>query len=111
MLREKYCNENGKLYSDVPTFRQFNYYFYKTVKQENLIISREGKGEFLRNYRAMLGNSIRDFCPSIGYGMFDSTVCDIFLINDKGELLGRPTLTACVDGYSSICMGCKVIRK
>ena len=28
-----------------------------------------------------------------------------FLINDKGELLGRPVLTACVDGYSSMCLG------
>ena len=105
MLNDRYCDEHGKLLSKVPTFRQFNYYFYKTVKQENLIISREGKGEFLRNYRVMLGNGIRDFCPSIGYGMFDSTVCDIFLVNDKGELLGRPTLTACVDGYSSLCLG------
>ena len=105
MLKERYCDEQGKLLSTVPTFRQFNYYFYKTVKQENLIISRNGKGDFMRNHRVMLGNGIRDFCPAIGYGMFDSTVCDIFLINDKGELLGRPTLTACVDGYSSICMG------
>lgn len=105
MLKERYCDEQGKLLSKVPSFRQFNYYFYKTVKQENLIISREGKGEFLRNHRVMLGNGIRDFCPSIGYGMFDSTVCDIFIINNKGELLGRPTLTACIDGYSSLCMG------
>ena len=94
MLKDRYCDEQGKLFLKVPSFRQFNYYFYKTVKQENLIISREGKGEFLRNYRVMLGNGIRDFCPSIGYGMFDSTVCDIFLVNDKGELLGRPNLTA-----------------
>ena len=53
----------------------------------------------------MLGNGIRDFCPTIGYGMFDSTICDIFLVNDKGELLGRPILTACVDGYTSMCLG------
>lgn len=105
MLKDRYCDKQGKLLSKVPSFRQFNYYFYKTVKQENLIISREGKGEFLRNHRVMLGNGIRDYCPSIGYGMFDSTVCDIFLVNEKGELLGRPTLTACIDGYSSLCMG------
>lgn len=105
MLKDKYCDEYGKLQAKFPSFRQFSYYFHKSVKQENLIISREGKGEFLRNHRIMLGGGIRDFCPTIGYGMFDSTVCDIFIINDKGELLGRPTLTACVDGYSSLCMG------
>ena len=104
LLKDRYCDEQGKLLPQFPSFRQFNYYFHKAVKRENLMISREGKGEFLRNHRVMLGN-VRDFCPSIGMGMFDSTVCDIFLVNDKGELLGRPTLTACVDGYTSLCMG------
>lgn len=105
MLKDKYCDMNGNLLSDIPTFRQFNYYFYKTLKVENKIISRMGKGKFMRDYRILLGNSVRDFCKSIGYGMFDSTICDIFLVNDKGDLLGRPILTACVDAYSHICMG------
>lgn len=104
MIKDKYCDEQGGFLLKIPSFRQFNYYFHKTVKQENLIIAREGKGAFLRNHRVMLGN-VRDFCPSIGIGLLDSTVCDIFLVNDKGELLGRPTLTACVDGYTSLCMG------
>ena len=105
MIKDKYCDDNGKILSTKPSFRQFSYYYYKTVTQENLIISREGKGNFLRNHRVMLGSGIRDFCPTIGYGMFDSTICDIFLVNDKGELLGRPILTACVDGYTSMCLG------
>lgn len=104
MIKDKYCDAQGRLLPKIPSFRQFNYYFHKTVKQENLIISREGKGAFLRNHRVMLGNA-RDYCSSIGIGLFDSTVCDIFLVNDKGALLGRPTLTACVDGYTSLCMG------
>lgn len=105
MLKDKYCDGAGNLLPEVPSFRQFNYFFYKTVKQQNLIISREGKGKFMRDHRVMLGNGIRDFCPAIGHGMLDSTICDIFLINDKGELMGRPVMTACVDGYSSLCMG------
>lgn len=105
MLKDKYCDENGILLPSVPSFRKFSYFFQKTMSKENLIISRDGKGDFLRNHRAMLGNGIRDFCPTLGYGLFDSTICDIFLVNDKGELLGRPILTACVDGYTSLCLG------
>lgn len=105
MLKDKYCDDRGMILPDIPSFRQFSYFFHKTMNKENLIISREGKGSFLRNHRVMLGNGIRDFCPAVGYGMFDSTICDIFLVNDKGELLGRPVLTACVDGYSSMCLG------
>lgn len=105
MLKDKYCDENGKLLNEVPSLRRFRFYFDKTVKKENLIISRNGKGEYMRNHRVLLGDGVREFCPAIGYGMMDSTICDIFLVNDKGELLGRPVMTACVDAYSSMCLG------
>lgn len=105
MLKDKYCDEFGNLVQDFPTYRQYRYFYKKTNTIEKEIISREGKGEFMRNHRALLGNGIRDFCPSIGYGMLDSTVLDVYLINEKGEVLGRPIMTACIDGYSSMCLG------
>lgn len=105
MLKDKYCDENGNLLDNVPSLRRFRFYFNKTVNKENLIISRQGKGEYMRNHRVLLGDGVREFCPVIGYGMMDSTICDIFLVNDKGELLGRPVMTACVDAYSSMCLG------
>ena len=37
--------------------------------------------------------------------MLDSTICDIYLVNDAREVVGRPILTACVDGYSGMCLG------
>lgn len=37
--------------------------------------------------------------------MLDSTICDIYLVNDGGNLVGRPILTACVDAYSGLCCG------
>ena len=37
--------------------------------------------------------------------MLDSTVCDIYLVNNIGELVGRPLLTACIDAFSGLCMG------
>ena len=37
--------------------------------------------------------------------MLDATVCDIYLVNDAGNIIGRPILTACIDAYSSLCCG------
>ena len=37
--------------------------------------------------------------------MLDSTICDIYLVDEVGDLLGRPILTACVDAYSQMCCG------
>lgn len=53
----------------------------------------------------MLGDGIQEFAPSIGTGMLDSTICDIYLVNEAGSLVGRPILTACVDAYSGLCCG------
>ena len=41
----------------------------------------------------------------MGVGMLDATVCDIYLVNDAGELIGRPILTACIDAFSGLCCG------
>ena len=41
----------------------------------------------------------------MGKGMLDSTICDIYLVNEAGSLVGRPILTACVDAYSGLCCG------
>lgn len=37
--------------------------------------------------------------------MLDATVCDIYLVNETGDLVGRPILTACVDAYGGLSCG------
>lgn len=105
LIKEKYMNFKGNILQNCPQFHKFRYFYYKNRSESNFIISRLGRGEYDRNFRPLLGEGIREFCPAVGYGLLDSTTCDIFLVDDSGKLIGRPILTACVDGYSSICMG------
>lgn len=37
--------------------------------------------------------------------MLDATICDIYLVDDAGNLVGRPVFTTCIDAYSSLCCG------
>ena len=37
--------------------------------------------------------------------MVDATPCDIYLVNESGQVVGRPILTACIDAYSGLCCG------
>lgn len=104
MLKEKYCT-NGKLLSNYPSFNQFRYYYRKHKDIKRFYISRDGLKNYQRNNRPLLGNGIQEFAPTIGTGMLDATICDIYLVNDNGELIGRPILTACVDAYSGLCCG------
>ena len=105
MLKEKYCNDCGVLLSEYPTFNQFRYFYRKTRKLQTYYISRDGLKHYQRNDRPLLGEGVQEFASNVGICMLDSTVCDIYLVNDSGELVGRPLLVAAVDGYSGLCCG------
>ena len=105
LLKEKYTAEDGTLIEPHPTFRQFQYYYSKHKNLQTQYISRDGLTHYQRNHRPLLGEGVREFAPNVGVGMLDSTVCDIYLSNESGEVVGRPLLTACVDAFSGMCMG------
>lgn len=105
LLKEKYCNTDGKLLEAYPTFNQFRYFYRKTRKLENYYISRDGIKDYQRNNRPLVGDGIQEFAPCIGTAMLDSTVCDIYLVDDAGRLVGRPILVAACDANTSMCLG------
>lgn len=105
LLKEKYCNSLGNLLPEYPSFYQFRYFYRKTKKMQTYYISRDGLKDYQKNNRPLLGDGIQEYASSIGMGMLDATVCDIYLVNEAGNLVGRPILTACIDAYSSLCCG------
>lgn len=105
MLQNKYCDVNGVLLSDYPTFHQFRYFYEKHRNMQTYYISRNGIKNYQRNNRPLVGDGIQSFAPMVGVGMLDATICDIYLVDDTGNLVGRPILTACIDAYSGLCCG------
>ena len=105
MLKEKYSDSMGDLYEHYPTFNQFRYYYQKNRKMQTYYISRNGLKNYQRNNRPLLGNGVQEFAPSIGVVMLDSTICDIYLVDEAGNRIGRPLLAACIDAYSGLCCG------
>ena len=105
MLKNKYCDEQGVLLQEYPTFHQFRYFYEKHKNMQTYYISRNGIKNYQRNNRPLVGDGIQSFAPMIGVGMLDATICDIYLVNESGDLVGRPILTACIDAHSGICCG------
>lgn len=105
MLKQKYCDINGKLLPEYPTFNQFRYFYRKTKSMQTYYISRDGLKNYQRNNRPLVGDGVQQFAPNVGVGMLDATICDIYLVDDAGNLVGRPVLTTCIDAYSSLCCG------
>lgn len=105
MLKEKYCDSMGNLLPEYPSFYQFRYFYRRTKKMQTYYISRNGIKDYQKNNRPLLGDGIQEYASSVGMGMLDATVCDIYLVNEAGNLVGRPILTVCIDAYSSLCCG------
>lgn len=101
MINEKYCDADGKLIADYPTYNQFRYYFSKYKKMQTFYISRNGMKDYQRNHRPLLGDRIQEYASHAGIGEIDATICDIHLVDDAGNYIGRPVLTIMADAYSS----------
>lgn len=105
MLKAKYCDGNGELLEEYPTFNQFRYFYRKRKNNQTYYISRNGLTNYQRNNRPLLGDGVQEYAKAPGMGMLDATICDIYLVNEYGGIVGRPILTACLDAYSSLCCG------
>ena len=101
MLKARYCDENGKLFEQMPSFNQFRYFYAKYKKKQSVLISREGMKKYQRDYRPLLGDRMQDFANHVGIGEIDATICDIHLVDDYGNYLGRPILTILSDSFSN----------
>lgn len=104
LLRDKYTNDDGNFVEPHPTFRQFYYFYTKNKSLQTYYISRDGLSHYQRENRPLLGE-VRDFAPTVGVGMLDSTICDIYLVDECNNVIGRPILSACIDAYSGMCLG------
>lgn len=105
MLKNKYCDTIGNLIEPFPSFYQFRYFYRKTKKLQNFYISRNGLKEYQKNKRPLLGDGVQEYASVLGTGMIDATVCDIYLVDNEGRIVGRPVLTICVDVFSGLIMG------
>lgn len=104
-IKAKYCDTNGVLLPDYPSINQFRYFEKKYRKMQTYYISRDGIKGYQKNHRPLLGDGVQEFASHVGVAMLDATVCNIYLVNDSGNLVGRPILTVCIDAYSGLCCG------
>ena len=106
MLKEFYCDEEGKLLEEYPSMCQYRYFFRKYNQKSKEYISRNGLSYYQRNLRPLTGgDGVQGFAEAVGMGMLDSTIADIYICNEQGAVIGRPEITFCVDAFSGMICG------
>ena len=113
-IKQENSKDNIKLKllspEEIPTFRQFSYWYSKSRDAVKETIKREGEGQYNLNSRRLLGRS--DF-GLIGPGaqyQIDATVGDIYLVSrfDRSNLIGRPVIYFVVDTFSRMVTGMSI---
>ena len=92
---------------ELPTIRQFRYWYGKMYGEKEKIIKRKGETKFNLDHRAILGKS--DYCimgPGAKY-QIDATIGDVYLVSrfNRKDIIGRPVLYFIIDVFSRMVTG------
>ncbi|MGH1461871.1 MAG: Mu transposase C-terminal domain-containing protein [Neptuniibacter sp.] len=92
---------------NVPTERQFKYFFQKEYTSIEVTKKREGEINYLKDFSPSLGTSTSEV-PGPGYlYQIDATIADVYLVSeqDRSVIIGRPTMYFVVDVFSRAIVG------
>ncbi len=92
---------------ELPTFRQFRYWYEKKRDPTQSLIARKGQRRFETNHRAVLNNSTHmAFGPGSVY-QIDATPGDIYLVSalDPSRIIGKPVIYVVIDVFSRLITG------
>jgi len=96
--------------NELPTFRQFRYWYEKERNVAQALSVREGKRRYNLRHREVLGDSTQmAFGPGSIY-QIDATIGDIYLVSslDRSRIIGRPVIYIVIDVFSRLIVGISV---
>lgn len=92
---------------EVPTERQFKYFYEK--EYSSIVVTKKRKGEinYLKDFRPVIGTSTSEVAGPGSRYQIDATIADVYLVSeqDREKIIGRPTLYLVVDVFSRAIVG------
>ena len=93
--------------SELPSFRQFKYWYHKDRIPSRSRISRDGAIRYKLSGRAKLGDSTRMAAGPGAIFQGDATVGDVYLVSsfNRNWIIGRPIIYFIIDVFSRLIVG------
>ncbi|OJE31681.1 hypothetical protein BAQ47_03265 [Bacillus tropicus] len=110
MLSDFFLKEDGSLQEEIPTIRQFRYWYEKEFSIEQKLKKRQGENQYNLQHRAVLGSSTFNIeGPGARY-QIDATTADVYVVSDynRSWIIGRPVLYIVMDVFSRMVVGVHV---
>lgn len=92
---------------EIPTLRQFRYWYSKHYSDKERIVSRKGQRKYDLNHRPILGKSDTAVYGPGAQFQLDATVGDIYLVSqfNRANIIGRPVIYFVIDVFSRMVAG------
>lgn len=96
--------------NETPSFRQFQYWYYKNRDIIGETKKRDGERKFNLDKRSILGKADYGLMGPGAQYQIDATVGDIYLVSrfDRSNLIGRPVIYFVIDAFSRMVTGMSV---
>lgn len=93
--------------NEVPTERQFRYFYQTEYNSLEITRKREGEINYLKDFRPILSSSTAEVSGPGSRYQIDATIGDVYLVSeeDRENIIGRPTIYFVVDVFSRIIAG------
>jgi mRNA-degrading endonuclease HigB of HigAB toxin-antitoxin module len=93
--------------NELPTLRQFRYWYSKKYDAKDKLTSRKGQAKYDLNHRAVLGKSDANIRGPGSQYQIDATVGDIYLVSrfNRANIIGRPVIYFIIDVFSRMVAG------
>tara|TARA_R110001583_G_scaffold119228_1_gene270593 strand:- start:5454 stop:5981 length:528 start_codon:yes stop_codon:yes gene_type:complete len=92
---------------DVPTERQFRYFYNKEYSPLEITRKRKGEINYQKDFRPVLSSSTTEVSGPGSQDHIDATIADVYLVSadDRNKVIGRPTMYFVVDVFSRAIVG------
>ena len=96
--------------SELPTYRQFKYWYKKERNPRRSQIARQGETRHNLSGRATLGDSTQMAFGPGSIFQIDATIGDVYLVSslDRNWIIGRPVIYFVIDVFSRMVVGLSV---
>jgi len=95
---------------ELPTYRQFKYWYNKERKPRQSQVARSGTARFNLSGRAKLGNSTQMAYGPGSIFQVDATIGDVYLLSSLNRrwIIGRPVIYFIIDLFSRLIVGLSI---
>jgi hypothetical protein len=92
---------------EIPTIRQFQYFYQTEYTKPNKILIQTPKGEYNKDVRPLHGTATEQALGPGSRYEIDATIADIYLVDDNypDKVIGRPTIYMVIDVFSRMVAG------